>query len=390
MNEYMMIFALFVLKSVAVTKSHAVVQTSTIKSGLPIGGSCVISKLRLHLVFAAFVALFTSTELTAGSAEVLIETPPRVADDTYLAWGQPYPVFENIVNDESYGSLAYVERENETRLVVPAHNSGHELIWLGVHDRYLEPSSSPISVNLNNANIGGQTTDDVSLVLSSANVNDWAINVESGVQLKNVFIIALGSESQTIDINGENGAFDAGDDGLIAGVNILRSNTTSSCGYEFPSSDPSQGCDTEVALGLEFNDAFSKVNILEDMQSGSGAPLELTSFNGTYYADKFTIRVNSVGDLPAAEIIKSNSINSAVVSAKTPPRLVGNNLYTLNDSSHVVHENTQNHYTVFSTQYYLEKAATGLVNPVENDGEELIFLGLHETVDNILYPSLLF
>ena len=381
MNEYMMIFALFVLKSVAVTKSHAVVQTSTIKSGLPIGGSCVISKLRLHLVFAAFVALFTSTELTAGSAEVLIETPPRVADDTYLAWGQPYPVFENIVNDESYGSLAYVERENETRLVVPAHNSGHELIWLGVHDRYLEPSSSPISVNLNNANIGGQTTDDVSLVLSSANVNDWAINVESGVQLKNVFIIALGSESQTIDINGENGAFDAGDDGLIAGVNILRSNTTSSCGYEFPSSDPSQGCDTEVALGLEFNDAFSKVNILEDMQSGSGAPLELTSFNGTYYADKFTISVNSVGDLPAAEIIKSNSINSAVVSAKTPPRLVGNNLYTLNDSSHVVHENTQNHYPVFSTQYYLEKAATGLVNPVENDGEELIFLGLHETVD---------
>ncbi|MDG1661794.1 MAG: hypothetical protein P8H97_00290 [Pseudomonadales bacterium] len=223
----------------------------------------------------------------AHSAVVSVSTPSAASGDplTYSYAGQSYGLFENITSGSIIGSNA----------------SGEELIWLGAHQSW-SAQPSAITINLTNEN-GGNATGGVSLVLSSANVNNWDINVEAGVQLNNVFIIALGSESQTVEVNGENGAFAAGDDGLIAGVNILRSSTTSSCGYEFPSSDPSQGCDTEVTLGLEFDSAFSKVNILETMQSGSGAPLELTSFNGSYYVDNFDVGIDSVIPVPASGLL---------------------------------------------------------------------------------------
>ena len=223
----------------------------------------------------------------AHSAVVNVSTPSAASGDplTYSYGGKNYGLFENITSGSIIGTNA----------------SGEELIWLGAHQSWSAPTTA-ITINLTNEN-GGNATGGVSLVLSSANVNNWDINVETGVQLNNVFIIALGSESQTIDINGDIGAFAAGDDGLIAGVSILRSNTTSSCGYEFPSSASSQGCDTEVTLGLEFNDAFSKVNILEDMQSGSGAPLELTSFNGSYYVDNFDVGIDSVIPVPASGLL---------------------------------------------------------------------------------------
>ena len=223
----------------------------------------------------------------AHSAVVSVSTPSAASGDplTYSYAGQSYGLFENITSGSIIGSNA----------------SGEELIWLGAHQSW-SAQPSAITINLTNEN-GGSATGGVSLVLSSANVNNWDINVEAGVQLNNVFIIALNSESQTVEVNGENGAFAAGDDGLIAGVNILRSSTTSSCGYEFPSSDPSQGCDTEVTLGLEFNDAFGKVDILETMQSGSGAPLELTSFNGSYYVDNFDVGIDSVIPVPASGLL---------------------------------------------------------------------------------------
>ncbi|NNL57110.1 MAG: hypothetical protein HKO71_05125, partial [Pseudomonadales bacterium] len=126
----------------------------------------------------------------------------------------------------------------------------------------------------------------------------------------NVFIISVGEGAHQVRVNNAQRNFAPGDglnrDVFLDGVNVLRSATTTDCGFELPSSN--QGCDTEKALGLEEipGTGIFYDNVLATMQGES--PLQLTSFNGTYYVNQFDIEIDSVIPLPASAIMFGSAL----------------------------------------------------------------------------------
>ncbi len=245
----------------------------------------------------------------AQAAFVTITTPavtgtnPSTGNDTYVVGGQSYDVYVNEENNEALGSAAYNQRRDDFGLVNAADNANsEELIFLGAHENIDHFStggaSNDVSVQLNNINAGNAATGDVSLVISGAEALDWNITLEAGgnINLKTIYVFGL--EPQSLTINGESLMSDAM--GEFWNSTRIERSPVAVCGYTLPAND--QGCNTDRILGINrtgtdmfgfpTNTNAGNDNFLADLV-GPGGP-QLTSFNGSNFADGFIVDIDSI------------------------------------------------------------------------------------------------
>ncbi|MBT8138959.1 MAG: hypothetical protein KJP25_04265 [Gammaproteobacteria bacterium] len=230
--------------------------------------------------FRVLCAAFFFGACHVNAALVSLVTPSGDGS-SYLYAGQTYSIFQDIVDSTApFGS----------------NDGGEELVWLGAHQTWADVSGeapaateAPSAINVN---VSGDAGSVVSLVLSSAQVNSWNINVATGIQLNNIFVIADRDAAQNIYVGGSTPVvLGPGKSDSIGDINLQRSNTTANCGYAYP--DQGNDCNTFQTLGLSENESFAFVNELALMQTpaGNSEPLTLTSFNGSYYVNQFDVQL---------------------------------------------------------------------------------------------------
>jgi len=234
-------------------------------------------KKLIQVVVAAAGILLAPLALAAF---VETYTPEGINPAQYTVLGGDTPdlVYSNIINADN-ADLATV-----------ADNGGHELVFLGLHTAFelVEGNlvnTDQVTVNLDKVGTGS-TTGSVSLVLSAATGVEWLINIGAGVQLENIYLF---SPNPTDRANTSTTIAGGSPNVVVSPADI--------CGYELPSVG---SCITEHILGttdrfgLDFND------FLGDL----GTALNVTNFNGTYYANRFDIAVDAaVIPLPAASVL---------------------------------------------------------------------------------------
>lgn len=164
-----------------------------------------------------------------------------------------------------------------------SENSGHELIFLGVHETNGSNSGSNTTLDVQISSVGNGITGNFSLVLSGVDALTWDISYDSSRHnLQSVFVFSGGS-TQTVTFNGlaSSGA-----------VNVENSAFVGVCGYSLPSGQT--GCNTEELLGIDdfVANPFGE-NFLAEMTD-----LTVNNFSGAYYADGFNVELASVATVP--------------------------------------------------------------------------------------------
>lgn len=259
-------------------------------------GSNRNSARAVRIFAAVLLAPLMLVAEVALAAIVTLGTPAAPGASSYEVGNETYGIVSNF-ND---GSAPF------------GNNPGsEELVWLGAHSSWSPPLAGEGEVGLPGSIAVDVTgSGPVSLVLSSAEILNWNVTFSGGVQLNNIFVISLGTETHQVSVNSSVAASLApGDVDTRAGVSLKRSDTTGHCGFEWDSTG--QGCNTEVTLGREAPNMFQQaVNQLEAMQGGPD-PLQLTSFNGSYYVNRFDVQVSAqVIPLPAAAWLFLSAIAS--------------------------------------------------------------------------------
>ena len=244
------------------------------------------------------LALAVMASASAAAANVTMNTPALGDDLSYILNGQYQGVFNNIVNDEEFGTLDYLDRRTELGLVNALVNDGEELIYLSAFRNSAFDSSNgsnnKVVVALQNDNPAPTEdserpmTDGVSLVLSGGESLLWNITIDRNVTLNSIFIFS--PNNQTVVLSSNEVDFD--------NVNInIKVSPTSVCGYSLPIDG--NGCNTDRILGI--NSQSYDIFGFEDNTNGQGlnylehlTTLDVTNFNGSYIVDEFVVKINSI------------------------------------------------------------------------------------------------
>ncbi len=218
--------------------------------------------------------------LISGSslaAVVEIDTPAAPGATSYTIPGDS-TVYQIYQTDTPDGTI-----------VDPSVNGGVEFILLGAHETIVHESNdvfndcinqgncnSTISVTLNNAN-PGQTTKGVSLLLTAAEALTWDINItDAGIDIQSIYVFGTGS--QVVNLVGGNA-------NQVIG-------SSSVCAFSYP--DSLGGCQTDELLGIETDNNFLGFK----NRLGNETNLKITSFNGSYFVDGFTVTIDSTTAIP--------------------------------------------------------------------------------------------
>ena len=217
-----------------------------------------------------------------------IDTPAEAGATSYTVPGDD-TVYEIFQTDTPDGTI-----------VDPSANGGVEFILLGAHETITHESNAAfnncvglgtcndtITVTINNENFG-QQTQGVSLLLVGSESLIWDVTVtDPTIDLQSIFV--FGSNEQTVTVNG-------------ATVPQFAS-THSICAFSYPDAD--SGCQTDELLGIETeNNRRGRNDFLGELTDA-----QLTSFNGSYFVDGFTVTIDSVVvPLPGAFILMASAL----------------------------------------------------------------------------------
>lgn len=240
---------------------------------------------------SVIIGLFVST--VVWGAQVSVDSiDSNEAPENYTMSGQSYKFgsqnFDVFVNEKVPGSTGNANQE--------------ELLYLGAHESFANRSGdTTIVVDIEGAASGN--TGPVSIVLSAAKDTTWDFQIEGSLQLNNIFILAQGI--QTVMFNGETISLDFSEQ-QFSGLTNIRRSSRSICGYALP--DDLEGCNTDQILGLSnsYPDPDFPIDIETNPDNDNFLAeltnLQVTSFSGSYFADRFNVTVDSaaVVPLPAA------------------------------------------------------------------------------------------
>lgn len=233
-----------------------------------------------------FSALIFS--LSSSAAVVTIDTPAEAGETSYTVPGDNtvYQIFQTDTPDGT--------------IVDPSVNGGVEFILLGAHETIVHESNDisnnciasgtcndTITVTVNNANFG-QQTQGVSLVLAGSESLIWNVTVtDPSIDVQSIFV--FGSNQQTVIVNG------------VTVPQLVSADSV--CAFSYPNADSS--CQTDELLGIETdNNRRGRDNFLGELTDA-----QLTSFNGSYFADGFTVTIDSVAvPLPGAFILMTSAL----------------------------------------------------------------------------------
>lgn len=259
----------------------------------------------------ACIAGLSALTAQASLAAIVTITTPSGENTPYTIEGDDfteYPVFANI--------------ETGDGIVDPSANGGEELILLGLHETIDHFSNNDdndcvadgncnniVTVDLVNLNDSGNTGD-ISLVLTAAEDLIWHITTAATVNLKSIYIFGANASGQTISF--DNGATAITSDALVnAGVGSVDVNFSNAnvCAFSYPDGDV--GCSTRRLLGTGETIIDSLFDYL-----GDETDMDITSFNGTEFADGFTVAIDSNAaaiPLPAAFVLYLSGIAGLMI-----------------------------------------------------------------------------
>lgn len=209
-------------------------------------------------------------------------------------------------------------------------NNGSELIYLGAHQSSAF-GNNEIVVNIDNT--AGGTTGSVSLVLSAAVDTTWNFDIESGISLENIFVIAQGSQTLKFGaietVLGDTSSFqnDLVNVAQVPGNTSIFRSENSICGYALFDNDLS--CNTDrvlglpsrpISLGLDSNIPFRDhlAELQQEFSSLLQQQLVVSNFSGSYIVDQFNIEIDTAAviPVPAAAWLFGSALLGLVVRKK--------------------------------------------------------------------------
>lgn len=273
------------------------------------------------------LTLFASVQ----AAQVSVITPAGAGFPDYVVGGQSYTAVQNAVNAESPGS-DYQDRFNDTGLVNTDSNGGEELIWLGLHETIdyatTGGADNVVTVVVDNLNIDGAATAGVSLLFSAAESLAWNVDVAEGVQLNNIYVFGL--QEQSITVNGEQVLEDNIFELFGGQTGLVQHSTVAIFGEAFCSpGQRASDCGADAILGINHQGSDSRGRPVHTNAAGNNyladlTDQQITSFSGSYFADGFTVGVDStVVPLPAAALLFASAC-SLLLGRKFSGRLHNN------------------------------------------------------------------